>query len=87
LTIGFTLFRKEKPNMRTNFLRQIAIGSLLLVGVTGANSLSAEAATQDVGAPADDDDGFNEGLLGLIGLAGLLGLRRKDADRATTRRV
>jgi MYXO-CTERM domain-containing protein len=74
--------------MRSNFLRQVAIGSLLLVGVTGVSSLSAEGATQDVGGtPADthDDDGFNEGLLGLVGLAGLLGLRRRDEKEQVNR--
>ena len=29
--------------------------------------------------PADDDGGFDMGLLGLLGLAGLLGMRRREA--------
>ena len=67
--------------MRSNILRRAAFGSFLLVGLT-AISAPAHAATQEAdGAPADtrtDDDGFNEGLLGLAGLLGLLGLRRRE---------
>jgi MYXO-CTERM domain-containing protein len=84
--------------MGSNFLRQAALGSLLLVGITGISAAPVQAATQDVdGTPVDtgDDNGFDEGLLGLAGLAGLLGLRRRDqqhvdrsdANRTATSRV
>lgn len=77
--------------MRSNFLRDVLLGSFLLLCIVTVGSPS-QVAAQDTGTlPADthdDHDGFNEGLLGLVGLAGLLGLKRRDRDdRDDTRRA
>ena len=56
--------------------------SLLAIPAQG----SAAQETMDAPADADDDDGFDEGLLGLLGLAGLLGLRGRDKTRTRTDR-
>ena len=84
--------------MRSSLFRRALLGSLVLFCLAVAGSPTAIAAQEPVTAPVDtqDDNGFDEGLLGLAGLAGLLGLKRRnevkrsqghpnDANRAASR--
>ena len=68
--------------MRSSLFRRASLGSLFLLCLATAGS-PGRIAAQDAGSvPADthDDNGFNEGWLGLVGLAGLLGLKRRDRE-------
>jgi hypothetical protein len=68
--------------MRSNLFRRASLGSLFLLCLATAGS-PGRVAAQDAGtvpANTQDDNGFNEGWLGLVGLAGLLGLKRRDRD-------
>ena len=68
--------------MRSNLFRRASLGSLFLLCLATAGSPTRIAAQDSGTGPADtqDEDGFNEGGLGLMGLAGLLGLKRRDRD-------
>jgi MYXO-CTERM domain-containing protein len=58
---------------------------LAVTPVVAASSASAQDTDTDATQPADDDDDFPWGLLGLAGLAGLLPRKNRDDDvRRTT---
>ena len=68
--------------MRSTLFRRASLGSLFLLCLATAGTPTRVAAQESGTAPADtqDDNSFDEGLLGLVGLAGLLGLRRRDRN-------
>jgi MYXO-CTERM domain-containing protein len=68
-------------------ITKIALTAALLAvtPVVAASSATAQDTDTDATQPADDDDDFPWGLLGLAGLAGLLPRKNRDDDvRRTT---
>lgn len=64
--------------MRSNILKHVVLGSLLLSIAAVASPVRAEAQDRQELPTDRHDDGFDKGWLGLLGLAGLLGLKRRD---------
>jgi MYXO-CTERM domain-containing protein len=73
--------------MVRNYLLMAALAVALAIGSAGIAVAQQETAPAVVDAPAEADEGFDWGwlgLLGLIGLAGLAGSRRRHEPVRTT---